>query len=171
MKIFRHGDRTNDLETIYPKDPFKNDSYYPYGYGQLTQTGKLKMYKLGAVLRQKYGDFLGDFYSSRFVHSRCSSYSRTKISLMLVMAGLFPPKNEQIWSPDLNWQPFTFDYKLKMHDLVFMLEFSLHCRILIELLRSSGILWHHLPKLLQTLLRLLQNKEVPKLFEKVRPLV
>lgn len=27
------------------------------------------------------------------------------MSLQLVMAGLFEPKNEQIWTDKLNWQP------------------------------------------------------------------
>ncbi|KAJ8951024.1 hypothetical protein NQ318_006409 [Aromia moschata] len=34
--IFRHGERTVDPSTLYPKDPYINEKYYPYGVGQLT---------------------------------------------------------------------------------------------------------------------------------------
>lgn len=107
----------------------------------------MKMYKLGQSLRKKYDNFLGDYYFSKNIHSRCSSYARTKISLMLVMAGLFPSTDKQIWSNNLIWQPIMFDYKLKMHDLV-----NLHSKLCIVVVISIlGILWHCLSKLLQTL--------------------
>lgn len=34
--LFRHGQRTPDVSTIYPKDPYRNETYYPYGLGALT---------------------------------------------------------------------------------------------------------------------------------------
>lgn len=76
------------------------------------------MYKLGQRFREIYGNFLGDYYFSKNVYSRCSTYGRTKTSLMLVMAGLYPPKIDQIWSNDLIWQPIMFDYQLIIHDMV-----------------------------------------------------
>lgn len=36
FQIFRHGDRTPDQDVIYKNDPYRNETYYPFGYGQLT---------------------------------------------------------------------------------------------------------------------------------------
>lgn len=37
-QVFRHGDRTPDVyPVIYPNDPYINETYYPYGVGQLTK--------------------------------------------------------------------------------------------------------------------------------------
>lgn len=33
-QIFRHGD--SNIEKVYPNDPFKDESYWPEGYGELT---------------------------------------------------------------------------------------------------------------------------------------
>lgn len=35
FQLFRHGDRAI-AELSYPKDPYRNESYWPMGFGQLT---------------------------------------------------------------------------------------------------------------------------------------
>ncbi|XP_068907895.1 venom acid phosphatase Acph-1-like [Tenebrio molitor] len=106
--LFRHGDRTTDLRTIYPKDPHRNETYYPYGYGELTNEGKQREFKLGKKFRERYDNFLGKIYTPDLLEAFSSDVNRTKASLQLVLAGLFPPVEEQIWETGLNWQPIPF---------------------------------------------------------------
>nr|XP_023016132.1 venom acid phosphatase Acph-1-like [Leptinotarsa decemlineata] len=109
MQIFRHGDRTPDKKVIYKNDPFINETYYPFGNGQLTNEGKRKEYGIGKALRKKYSHFLGDF-TLDIVDSRCTDYNRTKMSLQLVLASLFPPTGKHVWEKKLKWQPVPFNY-------------------------------------------------------------
>ena len=69
--VHRHGDRSP--VHFLPKDPFKNVSeYWPEGGGQLSNSGKLRMYRLGQFLRNEYQEFLGQAYSPREVYARSS---------------------------------------------------------------------------------------------------
>ena len=81
----------------------KND--YPF-----EQVGKDQAYKLGCVLRDRYNDFLGAVYRPQDIHARSSDTSRTKMSLQLVLAGLYPPPPEQTWNSDLAWMPIPTYY-------------------------------------------------------------
>ncbi|XP_018578061.1 venom acid phosphatase Acph-1 [Anoplophora glabripennis] len=107
--IFRHGDRTPDKDVIYKNDPYVNETYYPIGHGQLTNAGKRKEYQIGKALRRRYSTFLANFTLDT-VDSRCTDYNRTKMSLQLVLASLFPPKGDHVWEKKLNWQPVPFNY-------------------------------------------------------------
>lgn len=40
LEIFRHGEKTPDRLSSYPNDPYLNETYYPYGLGQLTKVQK-----------------------------------------------------------------------------------------------------------------------------------
>ncbi|XP_023248161.1 venom acid phosphatase Acph-1-like isoform X2 [Copidosoma floridanum] len=81
------------------------------------------MYKLGCALRGRYDDFLGSYYHPKDVYARSSDISRTKMSLMLVLAGLYPPSAVQSFRDGLNWMPVPFvtvpkelDFLLLMFD-------------------------------------------------------
>ncbi|XP_076749008.1 venom acid phosphatase Acph-1 [Xylocopa sonorina] len=87
--VFRHGDRTPTKEEIYPKLPH-NPVYDSLGYGQLTEVGKIREYRLGTILRQRYGKFLGDVRNYNDVYAVTTDYDRTKMSLQLVLSGLYP---------------------------------------------------------------------------------
>ncbi|XP_043470001.1 venom acid phosphatase Acph-1-like [Leptopilina heterotoma] len=104
--LFRHGDRTPD--TLYPGIPYTNEDYFPAGIGGLTNHGKLRAFKFGETLRQRYNDFLGSTYITRDVVAQSSDFERTKMTLQLVLAGLYPPDGLQTWKNDLNWQPIPF---------------------------------------------------------------
>lgn len=39
-----------------------------------------------------------------------TDYNRTKASLELVLAGLWPPSSSQIWNALLPWQPIPYNY-------------------------------------------------------------
>lgn len=106
--LFRHGDRTPEIKELYPKDPY-NASYFPEGFGQLTRKGKNREYDIGVSLRQKYDSFLGA-YKTFEVSAISTDYVRTKMSCLLVLAGLYPPKGTEIWNEHLNWQPVSYNY-------------------------------------------------------------
>uniref|UniRef100_A0AAR5P4C8 acid phosphatase n=2 Tax=Dendroctonus ponderosae TaxID=77166 RepID=A0AAR5P4C8_DENPD len=109
--LFRHGDRTPDKSALYKNDPHYNVSYYPIGNGQLTNAGKRKEYNIGKELRTRYIDFLGDEeFTLDTVDARCTDYNRTKMSLQLVLASLFPPRGDLVWENQLDWQPVPFNY-------------------------------------------------------------
>lgn len=120
--VFRHGDRTPEKfrgET-YPTDPNINNTFYPMGYGGLTNSGKLRAYSLGNFLRIKYGKFLGSTYLSKDIMARSTNFDRTKLSLLLVLAALYPPDSTQKWHPTLNWQPVAINYENWNQDFLLM---------------------------------------------------
>jgi len=102
--IFRHGDRT--IRKTYKNDPYRDNIYWPEGFGQLTNLGKHREYQLGKFLRRRYDKFLGP-YSPKKLHVLSSDYDRTINSANLVLAGMFPPADNQIWNKDLLWQPIA----------------------------------------------------------------
>ncbi|KAL6447432.1 hypothetical protein ACFW04_001556 [Cataglyphis niger] len=116
--VFRHGDRTpdNNGREMFPKDPYINYSFYPTGLGQLTIEGKRREYKLGQILRFRYNNFLGSLYKPKLVVARSSDFERTKVSLQLVLTGLFPPTGVQRWNSRLNWQPIPTSYIPRVDD-------------------------------------------------------
>ncbi|KAJ8966361.1 hypothetical protein NQ317_011936 [Molorchus minor] len=119
--LFRHGNRTADgLHELYPKDPYLYEDYFPYGHGQLTNTGKFKEYSIGKALKERYKTFLGEYYYPEIIEAYSTDYNRTKMSLQLVLAGLFPPSSEQIWEESIPWQPVPYNYLPKYEDKVLL---------------------------------------------------
>ncbi|XP_034256970.1 venom acid phosphatase Acph-1-like [Thrips palmi] len=117
--MFRHGDRTPDPPT-YPTDPYGNFSYFPFGWGNLTPAGRRTEFRLGKFLRQRYEDFLGS-YRSGVVYARTTDWPRTKDSMALVLAGLFPPAKQNVWGHDgedlgYHWMPIPADTKPRDQD-------------------------------------------------------
>lgn len=111
--IFRHGDRTPDQISLYPSNPFYNESNYrPYGYGQLINKGKRREYHIGTALRKRYNRFLGNVWDIDLLDVRSTDYNRTKMSAQLMLAGLFPPTSINIWDSSLaDWQPIPYNYE------------------------------------------------------------
>ncbi|XP_056644161.1 venom acid phosphatase Acph-1-like [Diorhabda sublineata] len=108
--MFRHGNRTiNGIDESYPNDPYLNMTYFPYGLGQLTNAGKVKEYFMGADLRNRYDDFLGKYYYPELVEAISTNVNRTKMSLLLVLAGLFPPRKEDAVL-GMSWQPIPYNF-------------------------------------------------------------
>ncbi|XP_044764124.1 prostatic acid phosphatase-like isoform X2 [Coccinella septempunctata] len=100
--IMRHGARTP--ASTYPKDPYINETFYPFGWGQLTNRGKMDLYETGKYLRERYNSFLGERYTPNVFYTQSTDVDRTKASMQVVNAGLWPPKGDQIWGP-IPWQP------------------------------------------------------------------
>lgn len=105
--VFRHGQRTP--ADTYPTDPLINETFAPYGWGQLTNYGKQTLYNLGYWLRDRYGKLLGPLYSPDILHAQSTGVTRTQMSIELVLASLFPPQGTALeWNRMLNWQPVPF---------------------------------------------------------------
>ncbi|XP_015117696.1 venom acid phosphatase Acph-1 [Diachasma alloeum] len=122
--VFRHGDRT-PLESgteVFPTNPYVNETFAPYGHGQLTNQGKQRVYDFGRYVRQQYSEFLGDIYHPEMIRARSSDKDRTKMSLQLAMAGAFPPSPGQQWNPSLHWQPVVTNYMPRPDVLVMPIE-------------------------------------------------
>ncbi|XP_043473954.1 uncharacterized protein LOC122506047 [Leptopilina heterotoma] len=124
--IFRHGDRTPQpiYNETYPNDPFANETYYPLGFGALTNGGKLRAFELGTFLRSRYNEFLGATYIPEDITPISTYIDRAKMTLLAVLAALYPPDAVQKWHPTLNWQPIPIIYEKIDNDI---LLFSRRC--------------------------------------------
>uniref|UniRef100_A0A1A9WGA6 Acid phosphatase n=1 Tax=Glossina brevipalpis TaxID=37001 RepID=A0A1A9WGA6_9MUSC len=102
--LFRHGPRTP--VNTYPNDPYIRETFHPYGWGHLTNSGKRELFKMGQWLAKRYENFATPFYTPDLVHAQSSASPRTLMSMATVLAGMFPPKNTAMeWNIKLNWQP------------------------------------------------------------------
>nr|XP_018912827.1 PREDICTED: prostatic acid phosphatase-like [Bemisia tabaci] len=101
--IFRHGDRS-PIET-YKNDPYSNASYWPMGWGQLTNKGKMQHYEFGRWMRDRYSKLLPEQYHRSDIYVQSTDVDRTLMSVESHLAGLYPPVSSQIWNQNLSWQP------------------------------------------------------------------
>ncbi|XP_051172514.1 venom acid phosphatase Acph-1-like [Leptopilina boulardi] len=130
--VFRHGDRTPDI--VYPKMPYTDNNFYPDGVGGLTKEGKERAFTLGVKLRERYNDFLGSIYNSDDVHAQSTDYARTKMTLQLVLAGIYPPNHEQQWKSDLHWQPIPTVYVPEKKDNLLLRTY--YCKAFLDAYES-----------------------------------
>lgn len=114
--FFRHGSRTPEEKHTYPTDPYKLEDFQPMGWGQLTNGGKQRAYQLGKLLRNRYDTFLGEIYTTDMVEATSTDFDRTKMSALLVLAGLFPPASSQIWDDHLSWIPIPYNFEKNEYD-------------------------------------------------------
>lgn len=57
-------------------------------------------------------------YKTDEVTAWTSDYDRTKMTLQLVLASLYPPKEEQLWHDNIPWQPIPYNCVPKKDDRV-----------------------------------------------------
>ncbi|KAK4878734.1 hypothetical protein RN001_011240 [Aquatica leii] len=100
--IFRHGIRTP--ADTYPNDPYINNTWFPIGWGQVTNEGKQKLYQHGVFLRNRYDHFLGHYYTPDLYYVQCTEAERTQVTAQCINAGLWPPHRSQQVA-NLYWQP------------------------------------------------------------------
>ncbi|XP_076257186.1 prostatic acid phosphatase-like isoform X1 [Rhynchophorus ferrugineus] len=117
--IMRHGARTP--ADTYPNDPFINNTFYPVGWGQLTNEGKLQLYEIGHYFRHRYNNFLGEYYWPDEYYAESTDVDRTKASVQLINAGLWPPKTIQTWGP-LEWQPIPVHSEPLSQDMLLLVR-------------------------------------------------
>lgn len=116
--MMRHGERTPLLKETYPKDPYNESTYEPWGIAQLTNRGKMTEYRIGTMLRQRYNHFLESIYHPRDIYAVSSDTDRTKMSLQLMLAGLYPPDTIQTWNSDLLWLSIPTHYAPERVDML-----------------------------------------------------
>jgi len=75
-------------------------------------------YRIGTMLRQRYNDFLGLIYHPRDIYAVSTDIDRTKMSLQLMLAGLYPPHIMQLWNPDLLWLAIPIHYVPERVDML-----------------------------------------------------
>ncbi|KAI2800106.1 hypothetical protein BLOT_014013 [Blomia tropicalis] len=148
--IHRHGDRT-PIST-YPRDPYRNDSFWPDGWGELTIKGKNRMYNLGLYLAKRYKTFLGS--NPRETYIRSSGSDRCLESVSLILAGLYPPSSRWKWNNNIGnvWQPFPI--QTVPHDYDGMLNPDSFCKKgkeLIDEIYRSPIVQQYADKVKSTL--------------------
>ncbi|XP_030756857.1 venom acid phosphatase Acph-1-like isoform X2 [Sitophilus oryzae] len=78
--------------------------------------GKRTEYELGNLLRRRYNDFLGQEWNINYLNVRSTDTNRTKMSALLVVGALYPPRRRDVWLPPLNWQPIPYNYKSVEND-------------------------------------------------------
>ena len=122
--LLRHGERTPREKELWPKDTHDLSSYEPWGLGQMTNQGKMREYRIGQMLRERYDEFLGDIYHPRDVYAISSDIDRTKMSLQLVLAGLYHPSPTQLWNESLPWMPIPIHYMPEKIDILLKPDFS-----------------------------------------------
>lgn len=126
--VHRHGDRTPT--EFVGNDPFSDlNKYWPEGEGELTNEGRLRLYKLGQFIRREYNQFLGEDYSPREVYVRSSLSHRCLDSASLLLSGAYPPNNMKWqWSSNNGtddklgslWQPFPIESFMPKDDDIVM---------------------------------------------------
>ncbi|XP_046670617.1 lysosomal acid phosphatase-like isoform X3 [Homalodisca vitripennis] len=117
--VTRHG-------SIAPFNTFSSSLYqsndtsvWPFGEGELTQIGRVQMYKLGQIIRSLYDGFLDQAYQPDEFKASSSFVGRALQSAELFLAGLFPPAGYQVWNEHLLWQPIpVFPSLFDHHEMV-----------------------------------------------------
>ncbi|XP_060117665.1 lysosomal acid phosphatase [Heteronotia binoei] len=100
--LYRHGDRSP--VKAYPQDPYQ-ESAWPQGFGQLSQEGMRQHWDLGQALRRRYDGFLNASYNRQEIFIRSTDFDRTLMSAEANLAGLYPPEGQQVFNPNVSWQP------------------------------------------------------------------
>ncbi|EJD73526.1 hypothetical protein LOAG_19056 [Loa loa] len=103
--IWRHGDRAPH-QLPYPSD-LNNESSWPRGWSQLTNTGMKQLYELGLFFRKRYNGYIEKFNQAdiRILSSRSE---RAIVSAQAMLRGLFPADITMEWLKDEHWQPIPF---------------------------------------------------------------
>ncbi|XP_076643346.1 venom acid phosphatase Acph-1 isoform X2 [Halictus rubicundus] len=122
--LLRHGERTPREKEMWPNDPYDASTYEPWGLGQLINKGKMTEYRIGQMLRERYDKFLGDVYHPSDVYAQSTGLDRTKMSLQLVLAALYPPNSNQTWNDRLPWMPIPIQYIPERVDHLMKPDFS-----------------------------------------------
>nr|XP_023017902.1 lysosomal acid phosphatase-like isoform X2 [Leptinotarsa decemlineata] len=112
--FFRHGDRSPTKS--FPNDKYFDLRYWPMGFGQLTEYGIDRQYKLGQWFRSRYNSFLSEEYSPNDIHVYSTDVDRTLMSAAANLAGFYPPKNDQIWNQNLLWRPIPIHTSPRIKD-------------------------------------------------------
>ncbi|XP_030033092.1 venom acid phosphatase Acph-1 isoform X2 [Manduca sexta] len=115
--LMSHGERTpseRELEMLGAPPP--EHVFAPYGAGAMTNEGKMLTFEMGALLRKRYDDFLGPYYDAESSIVIASDTDLSKMTALLISAGLWPPPAGQLWNETIMWQPVPYTYPPRDED-------------------------------------------------------
>lgn len=72
----------------------------------LFKIGKQEQFELGSYLRKRYSKLIKEdgSYNHEQIYVQSTDVDRTLNSAAYLLAGMFPPKGQQIWNESLIWQ-------------------------------------------------------------------
>ncbi|CAB3249801.1 unnamed protein product [Arctia plantaginis] len=109
--LMSHGERTPSEQELAMLGTSPPDHVFaPYGAGAMTNEGKMLTFEMGALLRKRYDEFLGPYYQSEDSIVISSDTDLSKMTALLIAAGLWPPTPIQMWNDTLEWQPVPYTY-------------------------------------------------------------
>ncbi|KAJ8683776.1 hypothetical protein QAD02_019568 [Eretmocerus hayati] len=123
--LFRHGDRFPDEKEIPPIYESSFNSEEKMRYGQLTVAGMLRMYKFGKMLRNRYINFIDDNDVDK-IYSYSTNRDRTRASLHMTLAGLFPNTNATSSKGDMRWLQIPINYDVDESNFLTSIYSSKH---------------------------------------------
>nr|XP_053625206.1 venom acid phosphatase Acph-1-like isoform X1 [Plodia interpunctella] len=117
--LMSHGERTpSEKELAMLGAPPPDHVFSPYGAGAMTNEGKMLTFEMGALLRKRYNQFLGPYYEADKSIVIASDTDLSKMTALLIAAGLWPPQEPQIWNETLVWQPVPYTYPHPSNDFL-----------------------------------------------------
>ncbi|KAI8427625.1 hypothetical protein MSG28_002110 [Choristoneura fumiferana] len=117
--LMSHGERTpSEQELAMLGVPPPDHVFAPYGAGAITNEGKMLTYEMGALLRKRYNDFMGPLYQPESSIVIASNTNLSKMTALLISAGLWPPPPEQTWNDTMVWQPVPYTYPPRDNDFL-----------------------------------------------------
>ncbi|XP_049875362.1 venom acid phosphatase Acph-1-like isoform X2 [Pectinophora gossypiella] len=115
--LMSHGERTpSERELAMLGAPPPDHVFAPYGAGALTNEGKMLTFEMGALLRKRYNEFMGPYYEPDTSIVIASDTDLSKMTALLISAGLWPPPKDQMWNDTLEWQPVPYTYPPRSKD-------------------------------------------------------
>nr|XP_021186504.2 prostatic acid phosphatase [Helicoverpa armigera] len=107
--VHRHGDRSSEKVQMFLSDNPEELARMsePYGFGQLTDSGKARSYALGQYLRHRYNALLSPSYDASEIFVRSTESDRTQMTARIALTGVY--SSEVLWSEDMEIVPVEID--------------------------------------------------------------
>ncbi|XP_049879660.1 prostatic acid phosphatase-like [Pectinophora gossypiella] len=98
-----HGSGHAWPPACYPGDPHARAAVWKHGPGVLTQHGRQQGFHFGENLRSRYLNFLPKERTYKYVNALTAKTTRSRMTSSMVLAGLLPPKDDDVWT--ITWPP------------------------------------------------------------------
>lgn len=71
----------------------------------ILQLGRQQLFNVGRNLNNRYNSLFNGRYKQEDIYVKSTLTPRTYMSVAILLAGMFPPSGDEIWNPELIWQP------------------------------------------------------------------